>query len=52
MEPYNKKNFQVKHGKYGSIMPATHFPLEPIIIRSYLWWQEDSSSTSWEGETF
>ena len=25
----------------------THFTLEAIIIRSYPWCQEDSSSTSW-----
>ena len=35
MEPYSKKNFQVKHGKYGSIMISTHFPSEAIIISSY-----------------
>ena len=34
MEPYSKKNFQVKHGKSGSIMPL-HYPLEAIITRSY-----------------
>ena len=37
MESYRKKN-QVKHDKYGIIMPPTHFPSEAIIIRSYLWW--------------
>ena len=34
-----KINFQVKHGKYDSIMA--------IIIRFYPWWQEDSSHMSW-----
>ena len=29
----------------------THFPLEVIIIRSYPWWQEDSSLTSWNLST-
>ena len=33
MESQSKKN-QVKHGKYGSIMPPTHFPSEAIIIWS------------------
>ena len=32
MESYSRKNSQVKHGKYGSIMAPTHFPLEAIIL--------------------
>ena len=53
MEPYSKKNFQVKHGKYGSIMPppSLYLPLEAIIIRSHPWRQEDSSPTSWNLST-
>ena len=50
MELYSKKNFQVKHGKYGSIMPPIRFPWEAVIIRSYPLWQEDSSLTSWNPE--
>ena len=30
MEPYSKKNFQVKHGKSGSIMP-----LHTLFLGSY-----------------
>ena len=45
MEPQSKKN-QVKHGKYGSVLPPAHFPLEAIIIGSYPW-QEGSSLNSW-----
>ena len=35
MESQSEKN-QVKHGKYGSIMPPTHFPSKAIIIRGLL----------------
>ena len=31
MESQSKKNW-VKDGKYGIIMPPTHFPLEATII--------------------
>ena len=47
----SKKN-QIKHSKYSSIVPHTiHFPSEAIIRRSYPWWQEDYSPTSWNLST-